>query len=54
VVTGSATLGLLETVAHWAIDFGKCEKWYSIHVDQALHLLCKVAWLGLLATNTVQ
>ena|SRR5579864_7852520 len=53
LVTGSFTLGILETLAHWAIDFGKCEKWYSIHVDQALHFVCKVAWILLLANGTV-
>jgi hypothetical protein len=45
LVTGSVGLGVAETVAHWLIDFGKCERWYSIHADQALHLGCKVVWL---------
>jgi hypothetical protein len=44
LITQSLTLGLLETVLHWLIDFAKCEKWFNIHVDQALHVLCKVAW----------
>ncbi len=44
LLTGSVVLGALETLAHWAIDFGKCEKWYSVHVDQSLHVMCKVAW----------
>ena len=44
LVTGSVLLGVLETLAHWAIDFGKCEKWYSVHVDQSLHVVCKVTW----------
>ena len=44
-VTGSVSLGIAETAAHWWIDFGKCENWYGIHVDQTLHLLCKMAWL---------
>jgi len=43
-ITGSLTLGLLETVVHWVIDFGKCENWFGIHVDQALHVGCKVLW----------
>lgn len=47
LVTGSVALGGAELCAHWAIDFGKCERWYGIHVDQALHLACKVAWLCL-------
>ena len=45
-VTGSVALGLCEFAAHWAIDFGKCERWYSIHVDQALHMGCKLGWVA--------
>ena len=43
-----------ETLAHWLIDFGKCERLYGIHTDQGLHVLCKVAWWGLLAGGVVQ
>jgi hypothetical protein len=46
-----AAYALAETVVHWVIDLGKCEKWYSIHVDQGLHVLCKVLWFALLAAN---
>lgn len=42
--TGSAALGMAETVAHWLIDFGKCERKYGIHTDQALHFVCKILW----------
>ena len=31
------------------IDHGKCQKWYGIHVDQGLHVACKLLWWGLLA-----
>jgi hypothetical protein len=48
LVTGSAALGMWETLVHCVIDFGKCEKWFNIHVDQLLHVLCKVLWVGLL------
>jgi hypothetical protein len=41
-------LGVIETVIHWFIDLGKCEKYFDIHVDQGLHLLCKVVWWALL------
>lgn len=44
LVTQSLSLGLAETVAHWVIDFLKCEKVYGIHTDQALHALCKLIW----------
>ncbi len=37
-------LGALETVAHWITDFGKCENWYGVHTDQALHLVAKAGW----------
>lgn len=45
LITNSAWLGLAESTAHFAIDYGKCSKKYSIHGDQLLHLVCKVAWL---------
>jgi hypothetical protein len=44
IVTQSVWLGMAETVAHWLIDFGKVEKRYGIHVDQALHIVCKFVW----------
>lgn len=37
-----------ETAAHWLIDLGKCERLYSIHLDQGLHVLCKIAWWALI------
>lgn len=49
LITGSAWLGLVETIAHFAIDFGKCEKKYDIHGDQILHLACKLVWLAIWA-----
>ena len=48
LITGSLLLGLLEVLAHWVIDFGKCELWYSFRVDQLLHIGCKLVWFGLL------
>jgi len=46
-ITGNVWLGLAETAAHWVIDFSKCEGWFGIHVDQALHGACKIAWWAL-------
>jgi len=43
-ITGNAWLGIAETVAHWIIDFGKCENWYGIHQDQAMHIICKILY----------
>lgn len=50
LATGIWWIGLLEAVAHWIIDFGKCENLYGIHVDQALHISCKIAWFALVLT----
>ena len=47
VITGSIWLGISETIAHWFIDFGKCENWYGIHLDQSLHIGCKLLWIFL-------
>lgn len=48
LITLSLPLALFETLAHGAIDFAKCEKWFSIGADQGLHLLCKVAYVVLI------
>ncbi len=47
LITGSVAIGVAEVIAHWLIDFGKCENWYGIHADQGLHIACKFAWWGL-------
>jgi hypothetical protein len=44
LATGSVVLGFVEVLAHWLIDFGKCEQKYGIHTDQGLHLLCKLLY----------
>lgn len=49
----AVVIGLAETILHWFIDFGKCEKLYSIHIDQGLHVLCKVVWWWLFYSGTV-
>ncbi len=46
LATGSTMMGVYETIAHWLIDFGKCERWYGIHADQGLHVACKLVWLA--------
>jgi hypothetical protein len=46
IVTGSALLGFIELVLHWLIDVLKCEGRTSFNQDQALHLLCKVVYVG--------
>jgi hypothetical protein len=49
----AVVFGLAETVIHWFIDLGKCERLYGIHIDQGLHVLCKVVWWGLFYSGTV-
>jgi hypothetical protein len=48
LITQSLWLALAETLLHFIIDFFKCEKYYSIHFDQSLHLMCKIAWIAYL------
>lgn len=45
LISGSLLLGVIETVLHTIIDFSKCEHKISLHVDQALHILCKLAYV---------
>lgn len=51
LITGSVGLGIAETIMHGMIDFGKCEKLYSIHIDQFLHVLCKIVWLIIMMSS---
>lgn len=55
VITGNWKLGLAEFIAHWIIDFLKCERVTNFDVDQALHLLTKLAFviLALLGVVTI-
>lgn len=48
-VTGLPALALAELVLHWWIDLAKAEGKISIHVDQALHFACKVAYVVVIA-----
>jgi len=47
VATGSALAAAAMFVLHWVTDFGKCENWSTIHMDQALHLvwMCAIAYV---------
>ncbi len=44
LVTGSLALGVIETVLHAIIDFTKCAGRINVHVDQVLHLICKIGY----------
>jgi hypothetical protein len=50
----ATAFALAETVIHWFVDYGKCEKWYSLLVDQAIHILCKITWWALAAAEVVK
>ena len=45
LITGSVWLGMAETLAHFVIDYNKCMGRYSIHIDQLLHVICKIIWV---------
>ena len=44
LITGSLLLGVIESVIHWVTDFAKCEGWIGMHLDQAIHIGCKIAY----------
>jgi hypothetical protein len=48
IVTGSLVASVFEFIAHFIIDVAKCEGYIGLHLDQALHMACKViilVWL---------
>jgi hypothetical protein len=49
ILTRSWQLGLGEFVMHWLIDHRKCAGGLDYDQDQALHVLCKVGWVFVLA-----
>jgi hypothetical protein len=50
LVTGSFVIAFIEFVLHWILDYAKCENWTDFHVDQLSHVICKVAYVILLAS----
>lgn len=48
IVSGVAILAFMEFVLHWIIDYMKSEGWINFHLDQALHLACKLGYVALL------
>jgi hypothetical protein len=42
IITGSPLLAALELIWHWIIDHLKCMGLTSIHIDQFLHVVCKI------------
>ncbi len=48
IITGSVVLALAEFFLHLSIDVAKCEGRTSFITDQWLHILTKVAYVGIL------
>jgi hypothetical protein len=44
-ITGCFLLCVIKFILHWIIDFAKCENLTTFNLDQALHYLCKIAYL---------
>ncbi len=47
LITGLWWLAIPEFVVHWLTDAAKCHGKIGFRTDQAIHIACKVAWLGL-------
>lgn len=43
-ITGIWWLALPEIAIHWLTDDAKCRGRISFNTDQAIHLVCKLAW----------
>ena len=52
LLTGSVLLATAEAVIHGITDWFKCEGKISLHIDQAIHLGCRLLW-ALIATNVL-
>tara|TARA_R110001599_G_scaffold2627_6_gene14244 strand:- start:12095 stop:12439 length:345 start_codon:yes stop_codon:yes gene_type:complete len=52
-VTQSLTLFYMELVAHFLIDFSKCNKWINLNVDQLLHISCKIFYVFFIFSSWV-
>ena len=48
LVSGSVVLGAIELVLHWVIDFAKSGRLFGFHVDQGLHIACKLGYVAAL------
>lgn len=48
LITGTVWLGIAEAVIHWITDDAKCRGWIGYNTDQAIHIGCKLVWVGIL------
>lgn len=47
IITGSVGLAVAEFCIHWITDDLKCRMKINFNTDQAIHLVCKLAWAGI-------
>ena len=45
LITGQLHWGIFETIAHWIIDFLKCDNKTNPNQDQLLHFVCRILYL---------
>lgn len=50
LISGSVIFGVTEFVLHWMIDFTKGNRCFNFHIDQFLHILCKIIYAIILTT----
>jgi hypothetical protein len=48
LITQSVALGIIETILHFIIDDIKCMDGINLHIDQALHFICKILYIAIL------
>lgn len=53
IITTSPILAVAEWVLHWVIDFLKAEKKINLHMDQTLHILCKIGYIVAIAKGWI-
>jgi hypothetical protein len=52
-ISGVFSLGVMEFILHWVIDYIKSAGLTNLHHDQLLHVACKVAYVILLQTSVL-
>ena len=45
LITGNVYIGMTEIILHWIIDQMKCNNRTKMHIDQFLHIACKVIYV---------
>lgn len=47
IITGIWWLAIAEAAVHFVTDDAKCRGKLTLNQDQAIHIVCKVAWLAI-------